>query len=204
MFNKLVLRALFSFSFSFSFVFGFAGVANATLINQDIWFDSALTVEVDYKRIGFISIDTTGADIYEVYDNDLQQWVTLGAVDQWVDFSFYNFGFWTEAEDNIALAADPFAFPMFGFFEAVFNVDNISAGIESLDFSVTENKYNFYAFNGYIDTFSGEAIDIFNVDGRFYDYGDLAFGQATVVPTPATLVLFLTAVVGLVARRKTN
>jgi hypothetical protein len=200
MFNKLVLRALFSLSF----IFGLVGAANATLINQDIWFDSALTVEVDYKRIGFISIDITGADIYEVYDNDLQQWVTLGAVDQWVDFSFYNFDFWTEAEDNISLANDPFAFPMFGFFEAVFNVNNISVGIESLDFSVIENKFDYYAFNGYIDMFGGEALDIFNVDEGFHDFGDLAFGQATVVPTPATLVLFLTAVMGLVVRRKTH
>ena len=32
----------------------------------------------------------------------------------------------------------------------------------------------------------------------------LAFGDATVVPTPATLVLFLTAVAGLAARRKNS
>ncbi len=199
MFNNLVLRVLISLVVAFSSI----GAANATLINQDIWFDSLITDdEVDYKRIGFISIDLTGADIYETYDNELEQWVTLGEVTQWGDFSFYNFDFWTEAQSNVVLADDPFAFPMFGLFTAVYNVNDIFAGIESLDFSVIENTYDTYAFNGYIDTFGGEAFDIFDDEGGFYDYGNLAFGRATIVPAPATLVLFLTAIMGLVVRRK--
>ena len=197
MFNKLITRTFFSLALAF----GFTSAANATLITQGIFFDSAFTDEVDYQQIGFITIDTRNADVYDLYGD---QSVILGDVVEWVEFSFYNFDLYTQAESDVYPYSDPKDLPLFGNFMATFDVNNLSAGIEFLTFDVTAKVPALYAFNGYVDTFGGEAYDLFDANGNFYDYGGLALSKAilTAVPTPATLVLFLTAMVGLTMRRQ--
>ncbi|MBU2923427.1 PEP-CTERM sorting domain-containing protein [Colwellia sp. 1_MG-2023] len=194
MLNKLFLKTLFTLSL----VFAVSNTANATLITQDIWLDSGITTEIDYQYIGFITIDTEIAIVDDVFNDGS---LILGTVSAWVDFELFGFNFWTEAE---AIAA-PGAFPMFGFFEAVFDVNNLAAGIELLQFDVTENAINQIAFNGFIDTFVPTGfLDIFDPTGALYDFGDLAFGEArlTAVPEPTSLLLFLAAAIGLTTRKK--
>jgi len=177
MLNKLFLKTLFTLSF----VLAISSTASATLITQDIWLDSFTTDAIDYEYIGYISIDTENAFTYEVEDTSTGEVSTLGSVSAWVDFD------------------------LFGFFEAVFDVNNLGAGIEFLEFDVTENTYNFYAFSGFIDTFTPPGfVDIFDPTGGLYDFGELAFGEArlTAVPAPTSLLLFLGAVIGLTTRRK--
>ncbi|PKG83538.1 hypothetical protein CXF85_11075 [Colwellia sp. 75C3] len=177
MLNKLVLRALLSLSLAFSF----AGAANATLISQDILFDSALDTVDEYQVIGniTISLDTMDENGY----------VEAG----WESFTFYGF----EADKD------------FDLFFAVVDITNITAGIESLDFDVT--LFTDLSFGGYIDAYAFDPVldnitySFFNnANADLYDAGTLAFGAATVVPTPATLILFLTAVAGLASRRKNS
>jgi hypothetical protein len=125
----------------------------------------------------------------------------LGTVSAWVDFELFGLTFWTEEESN----ADPLSYSMFGFFVAVFDTNNLAAGIELLEFDVTENTFDFYAFNGSIDTFSPPGLlDIFDPTGALYDFGELAFSEArlTAVPEPTSLLLFLAAAIGLTTRRK--
>jgi len=202
MLNKLFLKTLFTLSF----VLAISSTASATLITQDIWLDSFTTDAIDYEYIGYISIDTENAFTYEVEDTSTGEVSTLGSVSAWVDFDLFGFNFWTEAESDAALdPADTSSFPLFGFFEAVFDVNNLGAGIEFLEFDVTENTYNFYAFSGFIDTFTPPGfVDIFDPTGGLYDFGELAFGEArlTAVPAPTSLLLFLGAVIGLTTRRK--
>lgn len=198
MLNKLFLKTLFTLSL----VFAVSNTANATLITQDIWLDSGITTEIDYQYIGFITIDTEIAIVDDVFNDGS---LMLGTVSDWVDFELFGFNFWTEAESDAALDADPLSFPMFGFFEAVFDVNNLAAGIELLQFDVTENAINQIAFNGFIDTFVPTGfLDIFDPTGALYDFGDLAFGEArlTAVPEPTSLLLFLAAAIGLTTRRK--
>ena len=201
MLNKLFLKTLFTLSL----VFTLSSTANATLITQDIWLDSWTTDAIDFEYIGYISIDTENALIYEIEDSLTGEVSTLGAVSAWVDFDLFGFNFWTEAESDAALDADPLSFPLFGLFEAVFDVNNLAAGIELLEFDVTENTFDFYAFSGLIDTFTPPGFgDIFDPIGGLYDFGELAFGEArlTAVPEPTSLLLFLAAAIGLTTRRK--
>ncbi|MDO6508108.1 PEP-CTERM sorting domain-containing protein [Colwellia sp. 4_MG-2023] len=198
MLNKLFLKTLFTLSL----VFAVSNTANATLITQDIWLDSGITTEIDYQYIGFITIDTEIAIVDDVFNDGS---LMLGTVSAWVDFELFGFNFWTEAESDAALDADPLSFPMFGFFEAVFDTNNLAAGIELLDFDVTENTFDFYAFSGLIDIFTPPGFgDIFDPTGGLYDFGELAFGEArlTAVPEPTSLLLFLAAAIGLTTRRK--
>ena len=126
--------------------------------------------------IGSITIDTVNVDEFDtVYD--------------WVSFDFFGY----EAVESF-------------FFQAVIDTTDLNAGILSLDFDVTDECFGCeWAYNGFID--SGiSSFDIFDVttSGFVYFTDDLYFGQASVVPTPATLVLFLTAVAGLASRRKNS
>ena len=121
----------------------------------------------------------------------MNQWGEVSGT--WESFSFY--GFEVDAFD-----AD------FDYFEAIIDVTNIAAGIESLDFGVT--LFSDLVFSGFIDAYDMDSSVTYslydNADGSLWNAGALAFGDATVVPTPATLVLFLTAVAGLASRRRNS
>ena len=183
MLNKLILRAFLSISLALSF----AGAANATLISQDILFQQLLEVDASGEPVF--------ADEYEVIGNisisldTIDDW---GWVQTWESFTFFGY----EADEN------------FDLFVATVDVNNIASGIESLDFDVT--VLSSLSFAGYIDTFvtvstRDISFSLFdNTTASIFSAGALSFGAATVVPTPATLILFLTAVAGLAARRKNS
>lgn len=180
MLNKLILRVFLSLSLAFSF----GGAANATLINQDIFDGSG-------AQIGFISINIDNLDdFYSVYE--------------WEQFNFLGFDM---------LAPDA-AVNVFGdqFYASVDPAD-IFAGIFDISFDLTD-IYGAYQWKaaGFVD-YDGTLISFFNYGLAIYKLGaadptlagyipEMILGSATVVPTPATLVLFLTAIMGLVARRK--
>lgn len=175
MFNKLVLSVLLSLSLAFSFV----GSANATLISQDILFDTYFDSEDTFEVIGqlTISLDT------------MDDWGEVNGT--WESFSFFGYDVDTfDAGWNL--------------FIAVIDPGNIAAGIESLDFDVT--IFSDLSFAGYIDVydpFNSVSFSIFdNADPTLLNAGNLAFGEVSIVPTPATIVLFLTAIMGLMARRQ--
>ena len=127
--------------------------------------------------IGSITIETLGIDEFD-------------SVNDWVSFEFLGF----EAETSFL-------------FSAVIDTTNLYAGILSLDFDINDQCPGCeWAYNGFVESGFGGAVDIFdaNTGDLIFFAGDLTLGQATVVPTPATLVLFLTAIAGLVARRKNS
>jgi hypothetical protein len=177
MLNKIVLRALLSISLAFSAI----GAANATLISQDILFNSDFDAVDEYEVIGNITISLDTMDEWGFVENT------------WESFTFYGF------------EADTFD-ANWDLFNAIVDVDNVAAGIESLDFDVT--LFSDLSFAGFIDAFDPAGSFTFswfnNANGDLGDAGALAFGNTTVVPTPATLVLFLTAVVVLTSRRKNS
>jgi hypothetical protein len=177
MLNKLILRAFLSISLALSF----AGAANATLISQDILFDTIADDVAEFEVIGNITINLDTMDEFGFVENT------------WESFTFFGY-------DVDAFDAD------WNIFTAIVDPTNIVAGIESLDFDVT--VFSSLSFAGYIDSFDPDASVSFslfdNANESLFNAGSLAFGDATVVPTPATLVLFLTAVAGLAARRKNS
>lgn len=183
MLNKLVLRIVLVFSFAF------AGIANATLISQDILFQELLDVDQngqaifgDAVTIGHVSVNLDTLDV------DSGVGYLSGT---WEEFSFY--GFDVDAID-----------PAFDYFEAVINPDDLFAGIESLDFGVT--VFRTFEFAGFIDAFDLEnsvGYTLYNLDtDAFLEAGSLSFGAATVVPEPSALVLLLTGLVAFASRRK--
>jgi hypothetical protein len=173
MLNKLILRAFLSISIVLSSI----SLANATLITQDI-LDSG-------EVIGSISINTDNA-------------VTFG-LDSYVEefISFNLFGF--ELLDYTDFELDN---PLF---EASFDGSDLNAGVLSLDFDITDVFGAFYwagsiwseslgADFNYLDVFDGEDILLFTTDVRL--------GNVSVVPLPASFILFLTAIAVLISRRK--
>lgn len=183
MLNKLVLHVFLSLALAFSF----AGAANATLITQDI------ISEVD-GVIGNISINIDNAqvwDINESYVENFEQFQMFG-VDM-LDLS-------DAGLDNI-------------YFNAYFNPNDLLAGIHALSFDI-DDVLGFFAWAGEIwdssfwnDPLVNEnTVDVFDGPNNIlYFANDVTLGQATVdVPAPATLVLFLTALMGLVVRQKNS
>jgi len=177
MLNKLVLGALFSLSLAFSFV----GTANATLISQDILFNSEFDEGDEYSVIGSVTISLDTMDDWGTVENT------------WESFTF--FGYEADAFDS-----------NWDTFTAIVDPTNIAAGLEFLYFDVT--LFADLSFHGVIDVASVDdsyTLSLYNnANAELYDAGTLAFGDVSVVPTPATLVLFLTAVAGLAARRKNS
>jgi hypothetical protein len=175
MLNKLILNAFLSISLAFSF----AGAANATLISQD------LISDVTGNVIGTITINTTPSEIAD-----------YGLSDVFVFEEFNLFGL-----DMTAPAiADG------NQFFASFETENYSLGLQDLSFDLVDTL-GALAWNGqFFGGFGGfDAFDLGVIPNpAFVGYFEFTLGNATVVPTPTTLVLFLTAVVGLVARRKTH
>jgi len=176
MLNKLVLHVFLSLALAFSF----ANTANATLISQDILFDDYFDGVDEFVVIGHVTINLDTLDEFNA------------VVGTWESFSFY--GFEMDAFD-----------PDWNNFVAIVNPDNLMAGIESLDFDV--NLFGFYVFAGFVDGFDPNwsvSYSLWDGTDELLEAGLLAFGDATVVPAPATLVLFLTALMGLVVRRKNS
>jgi len=178
MLNKLVLRALLSLSLAFSFASG----ANAALITQDI-------LDGEGSNIGFISINTNNLDEFD-------------EVLSWEAFNILGF-------DMLA----PEIADGFQFYAAIDPTD-FSAGIFDMFFDVTD-IFGAYQWQGAIliedgvidesQSYGVVAHDLRADNPPLAAYvPSFSFGEATVVPTPATLVLFLTAIAGLVARRKTH
>ncbi|ALO35636.1 hypothetical protein CMT41_13630 [Colwellia sp. MT41] len=172
MLNKLVLRALFSVSLAFSFV----GAANATLISQDI-LDAG-------KVIGNITINVDNATEFDIGDS---------YVNSFVSFNLFNI-------DLLDLTAYDLDNPSF---EAHFNNDDLAAGLLTLDFDL-KDIYNAFSWAGSIwNVPSMDYIDVFDGPNSVLVYTtDVTLGDVSVVPTPATLILFLTAIAGLASRRK--
>lgn len=180
MINKLILPALLSITLAFSFT-----SANAALITQDIISESE-------GIIGSITINTSSAESGDY---------GLSDVLVWEEFSLFGW-------DMQALTL-----PDANQFIASFNTDDLFSGIQDLYFDLNDDFAAYpYSYNGSVgDIFNPGAtgfIDIFddvaNPAQLVEFYSDVYFGEATVVPTPATLILFLTAVVGLVVRRKNS
>jgi len=178
MLNKLILRALLSIVLAFSFT-----GANAALITQDIISESE-------GVIGSITINTWSAE---------NAGSGLSDVFVWEEFSIWGW------DMEVPALPDP------NQFLASFNTDDLFSGIQDLYFDLNDDFVLYpYAYNGSIgDVFNPGAtgfIDVFDINVSPTElvgfYSDVYFGDATVVPTPATLVLFLTAVAGLVVRRK--
>lgn len=176
MLNKLVLHVFLSLALAFSF----ASTANATLISQDILFDDFNDDVDEFVVIGHVTINLDTLDEFN------------SVVGSWESFSFY--GYEMDAFD-----------PDWNTFVAVVDPGNLMAGIESLDFDV--NLFGFYSFAGFVDGFDPNwsiSYSLWDGQAELLEAGLLAFGEANVVPTPATLVLFLTALMGLVVRRKNS
>lgn len=144
--------------------------ANAALITQDL-----IEVASDGSTgiIGSITIDTNGALYDPVFGT--------GEVLSFVSFNFL--GYDIPAEDGYS-------------FQAIFDTNNIYAGIEFLDFDV-----DFFlpgavdwAFQGYFDAFDNPDFNYFTVFDNESDdllfVNGLALGQASVVSEPAALAMF--------------
>jgi len=174
MLNKLILRAFFSISLALSFT----GAANATLISQDI-LDAG-------DVIGNITINIDNATEWDIGDSYVENFVSFNIAGlNLLDLANYNL-------DN----------PLF---EAHFNQDDLTAGLSTLYFDLIDVQGAFaWAGNIWAGTDAND-LNVFDDGTGIVAYSDnISFGKATVVPTPVTLVLFLTAVAGLAARRKNS
>jgi hypothetical protein len=177
MLNKLILRALLSITLALSL----SGAANAILIKQDILFDTMFDLVDEYEVIGNVTIDTDTADGYGYIDNT------------WKSFTFYGFD------------VDVFD-PVYNLFVGIVDLSDLTAGLNYLFFDVT--LFDDLSFSGVIDDYAADnsfTYSVFNnADASLFDAGNLAFGEASVVPAPETLVLLLIGITGLVSRRKNN
>ncbi len=172
MLNKLILRALLSLSLMFS-VFG---ASNAALITQEFISDTSGDI------IGSITINTVPSE---------DAGFSLRDVFVWDEFNFFGI-------DMLAPAiADG------NQFIATFDSADFSLGLQDLFFDV-DDVYGHYAWNGFANTGAG-AVDVFDLTGApdpgFVGYTEFTLGNVSVVPTPTTIVLFITAIAGLSLRR---
>jgi hypothetical protein len=148
--------------------------ANATLISQDILDNGAV--------IGNVTINLDDA---QVWDTD------LSVVSSFTEFNIFGYDLTTYSMSNT-------------YFDATFFHDDLSAGIFTLNFDLTE-EFDFFAWTGDIfSDFNDNVLTISDDQGVFIFSDQISMGDVSVVPTPATLVLFLTAVAGLASRRKNS
>ncbi|GAA0809911.1 hypothetical protein GCM10009111_00020 [Colwellia asteriadis] len=171
MLNKLILRAFLSISLMISFI----SASNATLLSQEILNGGNV--------IGSITINVDNAQEWDFEDSYVEDFVAFDLLGfNLLDFNDYGI-------ENY-------------FFEAHFNPENLFAGLITLDFDLNDFGFN-YAWDGSIwNDPSFDYISVFAGPENIAFYSpNVSFGKVNVVPTPATLVLFLTAVFGLVARR---
>ena len=150
--------------------------ANAALITQDFISDASGDV------IGSITINTLPAEVDEGF----------GTIYTWEEFEFFGIDMLAPAE------ADGFQFL------ASFDTADFSLGLHDLSFDV-DDDFGWFSWNGQA-AYGAGFVDLFDLAGNpdpvFEAYFEYTLGEAAVVPTPATLVLFLTAVAGIAARRK--
>jgi hypothetical protein len=159
-----------------SLAFSFVGAANATLISQDILDDGAV--------IGNITINIDDATVWDA------DW-GISNVTSFTEFQIYGYDLTTYTYDFLS-------------FDATYFHDDLSAGLDTLNFELTE-QFGFFAWAG--DVFGDTNDNVFTVaddTGVFIFSDKISLGNVSVVPTPATLVLFLTAVACLAARRKNS
>ncbi|MBU2892882.1 hypothetical protein KO495_06040 [Colwellia sp. D2M02] len=177
MLNKLILRAFLSISLALTFT----GAANATLINQTI-------IDGSGAQVGFISINIDNLDEFD-------------SVYEWESFQFLGFDM---------LAPDTIDNQFGEQFYASVDPTDIFAGIFDINFDLTDiyGQYQwigatFIDYDGTVDSYGVAINRLGAVNPPLVAYiPEFSFGATTVVPTPATLVLFLTAIVGLASRRK--
>ncbi|MCW8832475.1 MAG: PEP-CTERM sorting domain-containing protein [Colwellia sp.] len=177
MLNKLVLRVVLTLSLAFT------GMANATLITQDIISDSE-------GVIGHISINL---------DTTEDVGFGLGQVRVWEEFEFFGIDM---------LAPAPMDNEMGEQFFAEYDMMDLYAGIQTIAFDL-DDVYGWYLWNGFVEAGFGGYIDIFDnwvqPDPAFVLFmDDLSFGEAAVVPEPSALILLLTGLVAFAARRKVS
>ena len=149
--------------------------ANAALITQDFISDETGNV------IGSITINTFPADDWG-----------LSNVYAWEEFEFFGIDMLAPVMADVDK------------FYASFDAADFSLGIQVLSFDLND-VFGWYSWSGVAYFGEGDvaAYDLAgNTDPEFVGYFTYSLGEASVVPTPATLVLFLTAVAGLAARRK--
>ncbi len=179
MLNKLILRAFLSISLALTFT----GAANAALITQDL-------LDGDGGNIGSISINTDSLDEY-------------GDTFSWEEFNLLGIDM---LAPEIADGSN---------FYASFDLENLAAGLWDLQFDLVDvlSAYqwqvaSFYDVDGKVVAEFDYGLSIYKLgaeDPTFAGYiSEIVYGEATVVPTPATFILFLTAVAGLAARRKNH
>ncbi|REL25604.1 hypothetical protein DXX93_02920 [Thalassotalea euphylliae] len=162
-----------------SVVFMFSQTANAALITQDILLDGNL--------FGEITIDTTDGFI----DGDY-----------FVIESFNSLTLFDPDEGAIT-AVDEFGMPDLFLFTIEVLVDDVFAGIEFFEFDILSS--NSVGYDGFFDAFSTTPLldNVINVSATASSpFGQLSFGQASVVSEPSVLVLFALMFVALVNRRR--
>lgn len=156
--------------------------ANAALITQDL-----IEVASDGSTgvIGSITVSTNNAVIDPIYGT--------GEVLSFVSFEFL--GYDIPVDDSY-------------FFLAIFDSNNVYAGLEYLDFDIDFFLPGIvdWAFQGYFEAFSNPDFNYFtvfengNAQPRFFN--GLTLGQASVVSEPATLAMF-GLMLGLLGMRRT-
>lgn len=158
-----------------------AGTANATLITQRLL---EVAQNGDTADIGSVTIDTAGAVIDSTYGT--------GTVSSVVTFNFL---------DTVDIPQSDITF-----FEAVFDTNDLSAGLEYLVFDVFVSATG-WQFDGFYDDFDPASgyYTVYDASGLAFSNG-LALGAVTLdtpatVSEPAGIALFGT-LLGLIAWRR--
>lgn len=151
--------------------------SNAALITQDLLFleDGATETTV----AGSITISTNHLD-------------SFGEAFQWMSFTLFGSQMMTEMDDP----------SLFGGFLAIADASNPMAGLEFLSFDVTDANTQSISYNGISDPFNDDHfLDIFNLsDSSLSTFGELSFGDVSVVPEPSAFALMALAL-GLISLR---
>ncbi|WP_448551235.1 hypothetical protein [Thalassotalea montiporae] len=160
-------------------VFMLSQTANAALITQDILLDDNVFGEITVDtRDGFIDGDYFVIESFfslTLFDPD------LGAITSVDEFSM----------------ADLFLFTI----EVL--VDDVYAGIEFFEFDILSS--NGVGYDGFFDAFSPDPLldNVINVTAANSDqFGQLSFGQASVISEPSVMAVFALMLAVLANRRR--
>jgi len=162
--------------FSLTLAFSFVGSANATLLSQDILDNGTV--------IGSVTVNLDDATVFDA------DW-GISNVQSFTEFNIYGYDLTKYSMSNT-------------YFDVTYFHDDLTAGFDTLNFDLTE-QFDLFSWAG--DVFSWESSNVFTISdeqGVFIFSDQITLGDVSVVPTPATLVLFLTAIAGLAARRKNS
>ncbi|MEN3158092.1 PEP-CTERM sorting domain-containing protein [Alkalimonas sp. NCh-2] len=163
--------------FGFASLFSQPSAYASPILSQDILLNNNGTIQ----SIGFVSVNV--ADSFD--------WgAPTYASDSWLELELFGFQFMQSFGDT---------------FEALFDINNLVAGFEFLQFDVLDPVTGF-AFQGFFDTdFGFGFLDVFSApDESLIAFFDTVFlGNTSVaVPVPATFGLMLLALFGLALRRR--